>query len=437
MKQLFCTLLLLGGVTTAATAPPGQQHIFTADIDHFWTAFDSVRTTQDRARQLAFMQRLYVDKGTEGLAAFMKARDYSTEQWVDLINKYPKYWASIRPNTLAVKTKTVAIEKSIRQFKKLYPELREAKLYFTIGGLRSGGTTKDNLVLIGTEIATGNAQTDVSEFPDKWLATVFQQQPQSLDNLVALNVHEYVHTQQHSSDDEILLSQALCEGACDFVAELVTGKPLQGSYVSYGSAHEATLREAFKQDMFSKVCGPWLYNGTNASTVADLGYFVGYRINKAYYTKAKDKRQALKKIVELNYADSAAVETFLQQSGYYPEGWNKPELAAALEAKKPILVNTTPFENGAEAVEASAKELVLHFSQAMSGRGMSFSPGPRGKENFPLKEAGHFSPDGKTLTMPLALQPNREYEFVVTNQSFASKDGYPLRQNYTIRFKTR
>jgi hypothetical protein len=36
----------------------------------------------------------------------------------------------------------------------LYPELREAKMYFTVGGLNSGGTTVNNMILIGTEIAT-------------------------------------------------------------------------------------------------------------------------------------------------------------------------------------------------------------------------------------------------------------------------------------------
>jgi SMC interacting uncharacterized protein involved in chromosome segregation len=114
-----------------------QQKVFTSDIDNFWRAFDSIQTTKDSLKQHHFIQALYIDKGTEGLKAFMKARDYTAELWVELINKYPKFWRSIRPNTLTVKSKAKEIEQSIKKLKMLYPDLKEAKIYFTIGGLRS------------------------------------------------------------------------------------------------------------------------------------------------------------------------------------------------------------------------------------------------------------------------------------------------------------
>ena len=120
------------------------------------------------------------------------------------------------------------IEASIVRLKKIYPELREAKMYFTIGGLRSGGTTMDSMVLIGTEIATGDSTTDVSEMPGKWLAGVFAHQ--HLNNIVPLNIHEYIHTQQRVQEGRRLLDQATIEGACEFVTELVMGKPLESNH---------------------------------------------------------------------------------------------------------------------------------------------------------------------------------------------------------------
>ena len=92
--------LLLAGIPAAVAPRPVPQTVFTDDVDHFWQAFDRVRATPDRARQVALMQRLYVDRGSEGLRAFMQARGYSAEEWVTQINKYPKFWASVRPNTL-------------------------------------------------------------------------------------------------------------------------------------------------------------------------------------------------------------------------------------------------------------------------------------------------------------------------------------------------
>jgi len=133
------------------------------------------------------------------------------------------------------------IEKSIQKLKKLYPDLKEAKMYFTIGGLRSGGTTMNDMVLIGAEIATGDATTDVSGFPNKWLEGVFKSQQS--DNLVPLNIHEYVHTQQ-IGETRNLLGQAIREGACDFITELIMDKPLPNNYLVYGRQHEAELKES-------------------------------------------------------------------------------------------------------------------------------------------------------------------------------------------------
>ena len=45
----------------------------------------------------------------------------------------------------------------------------------------------------------------------------------------------------------------------------------------------------------------------------DLGYWVGYRITKAYYQHTSDKRQALREI--LGMTDPKA---FLARSGWYP-----------------------------------------------------------------------------------------------------------------------
>ena len=322
MQRIAFTLFVIFFFTSGRQVP--KQKVFTSDIDNFWRAYDSIQTTKDSLKQLHFIQTLYIDKGTEGLKAFMQARDYTAELWVKLINRYPRFWRSIRPNTLTVKSKAKEIERSIKKLKTLYPDLREAKMYFTIGGLRSGGTTMNDMVLIGAEIATGNASTDVSEFSNKWLEGVFKnQQP---GNIVALNIHEYVHTQQRG-ETQNLLGQAIREGACDFVTELVMGKPLQNNYLEYGRKHEKELKEQFKEEMFTSAYSNWLYNGSNAKTVADLGYFMGYAICKAYYKQASNKAKAVKEIIELNYSDTAAVEDFLKKSKYYAEPHNKTELA--------------------------------------------------------------------------------------------------------------
>jgi hypothetical protein len=418
----------------ASPATPGQK-VFTSDIDHFWTAYDSVQTTTDSMRQLYFIQTLYVEKGTPGLKAFMDVRDYSAPGWVSLLRKYPKFWQSIRPNTLSVKSYAPGIEASIRQFKKLYPPLTNAKMYFTVGGLRSGGTTKDSLILIGTEIATGGPETDVSEFSTKWLAGVFQNQ--KLDNIVPLNIHEYVHTQQRAHDINELLGYCLQEGSADFITELVMDKPRQTNYIIYGRLHEPELKKEFAAEMFSgATLSHWLYNGGNAKDMADLGYFMGYAICGAYYGQANNKQEAIRDIIELDYSDTAATGKFLKRSGYITEPYDKAALLAAIEKKIPVVTGLAPFPNGDSTVDPSLKVLTIRFSVPMQTGHYSISPGEKGKDANPITKVAWLPGDNRSLTVAIALQPDHEYEFVCTGRSFRSVDGYSLTP-YAVHFKTR
>ena len=433
MKKKLNLCVFLFSLSIFSLGQNTIQDVFTSDIDNFWNAYDSIQTTNDSLKQIGFIQTLYIDKGTKGLKAFMDARNYSAKLWIELIRMYPKFWRSIRPNTLAVKSYATDIEKSIKKFKELYPDLKSAKMYFTVGGLRSGGTTMSDMVLIGSEIATGDASTDVSEFPNKWLEGVFKSQ--QADNLVALNIHEYVHTQQKGNSRN-LLGQAITEGSCDFITELVIGKLLQKNYIVYGREHEVALKEQFKFEMFTKAYANWLYNGSTVKTVGDLGYFMGYVICKSYYENSPDKKNAVKEIIELNYSDSTAVENFLSKSKYYKEPINKAELLKAYEVKRPYVLRLEPFENSDSLVDAGIKELKIIFSTPMDKKGYSFNDGKKGKEYSPIVGVVGFSEDGTSFTLKINMKPNHEYEFIVTDKSFSSKDGYSLKP-YQVNFKTK
>jgi hypothetical protein len=437
MKRLTSLVLCLSFFFFLGFAQTAQsdQRVFTSDIDHFWIACDSALTTTDSVQQLHYIQTLYVDKGTPGLKAFMEVRGYSAPGWVHLLRTYPKFWQSIRPNTLSVKSFAPGIEASIRRFKQLYPPLTDAKMYFTVGGLNSGGTTKDSMILIGTEIATGGPETDVSEFGDKWLAGVFQNQ--QLDNIVPLNIHEYVHTQQQAHTSSDLLGYCLQEGSADFITELVMDKPRGTNYIIYGLAHEPELKKEFVAEMFSgATLSRWLYNGGNAKGMADLGYFMGYAICGAYYRQANHKQQAIRDIIELNYADTAATEKFLKRSGYIAEPYDKAELLAALAKKIPAVTGLGPFANGDSTVDPSLKELTIQFSVPMNPGHYSIRNGAMGKDGYPITKVTGYAADNRTLKLEIALQPGHEYEFICTGNSFRSTDGYPL-QPYTVHFKTK
>ena len=78
------------------------QNVVTSDIDLFWKTFDKVTLEKDSIKQVEIVQNEYIDKGSVGLEKIVENRNYSAEQYVQLINKYPKYWKSIKPNTLKI-----------------------------------------------------------------------------------------------------------------------------------------------------------------------------------------------------------------------------------------------------------------------------------------------------------------------------------------------
>ena len=173
-----------------------------------------------------------------------------------------------------MKSKTQELAQGVETLRELYPDLIDAEMFFTIGGLRSGGTTTGKMVLVGAEIATCGSTTDMSEFKNDWLRTVFAKQ--SIDNLVYLNIHEYIHTQQRGYKKRVL-NQCIAEGSCDFIAELVPNKPVVTQYLTYGRLHAAELKVQFERDMFSEDLSGWLYNGGQKGASADLGYYIRLR----------------------------------------------------------------------------------------------------------------------------------------------------------------
>jgi hypothetical protein len=304
--QFLFSIILIASVTVY-----GQSiKIYTSDIDNFWVAYDSVKSTSDQAKQIRYIQQLYLDKATDGLKDFIISRDHTAQRHLKNIIAYPKFWASVRPLTLEIKQHTKEIEDLMIRFKELYPNFKQPNIYFTIGVLNSGGTTGADEILIGSEIACSNKTVDASELSN-WLQGVFKDNK----DVVYLVAHEVVHTQQ-KAEGKTLLSNCITEGACDFIAELLLQKPIVSPYMTYGKNNEKELWDAFQKEMNGEDIKNWLYNGSKAlNGIADLGYFMGYVICKSYYDNSKNKKEALKEIIELSY-DHESVLAFLKKSKY-------------------------------------------------------------------------------------------------------------------------
>lgn len=281
--------------TTITNRDPEKVKFVTSDIDNFWRTFDLADKETVKEKKIEIFQKEYFDKGSIGLQDFTAARIKSAKNLVESIEKHPKYYASIRNSTLRIADFEKKMRKSFRKLKEIYPDAVFPDVYFLVGVLNSGGTLSKRGLLIGSEMYGLTPKAPREEL-NNWLKSVLL----PVENLPYIVAHESIHYQQKMAPHFSLLAKSIQEGMCDFIAELIAGKHANQVQKSYGEAHEAALWKEFQPAMWEKDYSKWIYDGLNAKDrPADMGYYMGYKIVQSYYNHAKDKRQAIKDILEI------------------------------------------------------------------------------------------------------------------------------------------
>ena len=272
------------GVTP--TAQPDSARLVTSDIQLFWSALD--RAPSDSLAD--YLQREYLEKASVGVRDFIPGRIISAEDLASYVRSRRVTYDSVRAAKLDVTRAEADIRAAFRKLKQIYSEAVFPDVYFVIGRFNSGGTSTKHGLLIGAEM---------------------YRDPAALPSIVS---HELIHFQQ-GYESKKLLEHFFMEGTADFVAELIAGHHINNAAHQYGMAHEVELWKEFRTQFDKTDFFPWMYGRPTDGKPNDLGYFIGYRIAKAYYDKAVDKRQAVKEIIT---ARNGNVRELLAMSGYDP-----------------------------------------------------------------------------------------------------------------------
>jgi hypothetical protein len=148
--------------------------------------------------------------------------------------------------------------------------------------------------------------------------------PDPEDRFVHVIAHELAHAQQPRSEEEgvDVLTAALLEGGAELVAELISGSIAYAHLARHAEGREAGIGAAFLADIHAPAAGSeWVYNGLGTpERPGDLGYWVGYRIARAYYLRADDKTAALRAILALE-DPHRILEGSGWRPGMPPDGW--------------------------------------------------------------------------------------------------------------------
>ena len=293
MKRIVFTIALFFGLYQFAigqenySSEPSDAKFVTQDVERFWKAFENI----DSLGQDAFTD--YIENGTEGVKGFTKNRIENAKALYKTVNERKEDYLKSRNVLDNLETKKQEIIKIYEALEELYPDAVFPPIYFVVGRFNSGGTVSDAGIILGTEML------------------------ENLDDLPGLVAHELIHYQQNFKGKKTLLFQSLKEGSADFIGELISGTHLNKVAFDYGEAHSETLTREFVKKMKKKKFNDWLYQTSGKDDRPnDLGYWMGYKITKAYYDKQADKSKAISDI--LNIKDPSQ---FTKKSGYLDEYW--------------------------------------------------------------------------------------------------------------------
>lgn len=293
-------LLFTAGCRPAPVTSPSGPQIQIDDVALFYRIYDAAggHPTADQ------LDRSYLAAGSDGLRRFAALRKVSGQAIAATLAARPQIYADARRCLAvlpAVKRRLTAV---LARLVEIYPEAHvAAPVTVVVGRGKPVGMTDAAGVAIGLEAICA------ADFMEPDLEARF----------VHTIAHEYGHIQQPRADETdvpgaTVLLASLIEGGADFVGELISGGVGAQHLVAWTRGREAAIEAAFVEDEHKTDLSAWLYNGLGTPEhPGDLGYWVGYRIVKAYYEHAADKHQALRDILEMKDPDA-----FLARSGWRP-----------------------------------------------------------------------------------------------------------------------
>jgi hypothetical protein len=261
------------------TGNPDSASIITADIAHFWRAFDLLKSQKSLTDSQKIIKTIFVGPASEGLRQYMQAAGCHEKEYLETIRKRKRDYLAVRAGTEGIEGKRQLVMQYLHKFKQLYPALRIPAICFTIGKFEVGGTQFENTLYIGCEVDILN-QVDV----------------------IAQGIHELAHFQQQDQHPATNLHLALIEGGAEYVCYQVTGHQTIPVAWKYGMDHEAELWSEFRLQLDTSINRKWFSELPDKSKKrpGSLAYFIGFRICEAYRIRQRDQETALQEIIEMD-----------------------------------------------------------------------------------------------------------------------------------------
>jgi tetratricopeptide (TPR) repeat protein len=289
---------LINSIKPTFTTNPLKIKINTDDIDIFWKAYNIAE--KEGADKVKVYRKSYLEEGSDGLDDFWKSKIISVESFVKGHNQKKKFYPTIKATTEKLNDYKKEIISDCVKLKEFYPDARFPNTYLLIGNFESRSYISGNGLLIAAEVGCKTPDVPVDELTP-WEKSIFK----DLNNFPITVMREVIRFQQPDADafngDTTLLANSIKEGMADFITELVFGKLLHQSQHDFAKGKEKIIWEKFKKEMMLNRTKYWIGSDSqeNKDMPADMGYWVGYQICKAYYEESEDKKQSISEMITL------------------------------------------------------------------------------------------------------------------------------------------
>lgn len=282
------------------SAPSATIEIQTEDVERFFRLYDAAggRPTAEQ------LQRDYLDPGTAGLHHLARVRNVTGERIARTLGAEPELYRNARSCMAALPRIRERLEATFDKLLALYPEAQKPPVTILVGRGRPvaiagpGDGVQIGLEAMCSAIATRFFDANVD------------------DRFVRVIAHEYIHAQQAptlaNNERPSVLERSLVEGVAEFVGELISGGVSLVALSASATGRETEIETRFAADVDKTDLSDWVDN-TTAESVGQLGYWVGYRIAKAFHQHAPDKRAAIREMIRMTDP-----RELLAKSGWYP-----------------------------------------------------------------------------------------------------------------------
>lgn len=293
------------------TNPLGTPSFQTSDVELFWQVFDDLQANQSVDWQVD-----YINAGSEALKEFADSKNLSSRLPERM--KDPNaiaYYQSVRAETEDLTIQIQVCSEAMDALYVIYPATVFYPIHFVMGAVSTGGTISSHGPIVALEMWTKNSNS-----PIDGLGAWEQQTIRDKAYLASIVIHEFVHMQQEALSKQSIgrstLEIAIMEGMADFVSvHLLAQQAFVNDHLhTYGDPIEEQIWSHFQKEMdldFTET--DWLYKGNETANghLADMGYYVGFKILEAYASKFSSKEEAI-----ANMLGSTDYQEIFQASGY-------------------------------------------------------------------------------------------------------------------------